>query len=199
MDRALRNDRERLRWARRPSIPTARDPVLDAARDRALLERGAGGRRAPVRQGTHGARRVGRRREDGSRQGSPPLPRRLRVGHGPHCTSTPTRWTASSSPSAAIAARRRRREAEIAEADAIVRADPEIAQILRRQPDLSLQGGFPDESGAAARVRARERTRCLQMLLFDGDNVVRHMLVDLRTGSILERDYIPPRNRASAR
>jgi hypothetical protein len=37
------------------------------------------------------------------------------------------------------------------------------------------------------------------MLLFDGDNVVRHMLVDMRTGKVLERDYVPPRNRASAR
>jgi hypothetical protein len=87
---------------------------------------------------------------------------------------------------------------EIAEADAIVRADPEIAGIMRRQPDLSLQGGFPIVQ-AEGEGPCTERTRCLQMLIFDGDNVVRHMFVDLRTGSILERDYIPPRNRAAAR
>ena len=89
-------------------------------------------------------------------------------------------------------------QADIAEADAIVRADPEIAQIMRRQPDLSLQGGFPMNQ-APGEGPCTDPTRCLQMLLFDGDNVVRHMLVDLRSGSILERDYVPPRNRAAAR
>lgn len=88
--------------------------------------------------------------------------------------------------------------ADIAEAEAIVLADPEIAEIIRRQPGLSLQGGFPINQ-ARGEGPCTERTRCLQMLLFDGDNVVRHMFVDLRTGSILERDYIPPRNRAAAR
>jgi hypothetical protein len=87
---------------------------------------------------------------------------------------------------------------EIAEADAIVRADPEIAQILRRQPDLSLQGGFPMNQ-ARGEGPCSGRTRCLQMLVFDGDNVVRHMLVDLRSGKIVDRDYVPPRNRGTPR
>jgi len=89
-------------------------------------------------------------------------------------------------------------QGDIAEAEAIVLADPEIADIMRRQPGLSLQGGFPINQ-ARSEGPCTERTRCLQMLLFDGDNVVRHMFVDLRTGTILERDYIPPRNRAAAR
>ena len=87
---------------------------------------------------------------------------------------------------------------EVEEAKAIVLADPEVTAILRRQPEVSLQGGFPIAQ-TAAEGPCTERTRCLQMLLFDGNNVVRHMLVDLRTGSILERDYIPPRNRGAAR
>jgi hypothetical protein len=87
---------------------------------------------------------------------------------------------------------------EIAEASAIVLADPEVADILSRQPTFTLAGGFTIEQ-TAAEGPCSERTRCLQMLLFDGNNVVRHMLVDLRTGSILERDYIPPRNRGDAR
>ena len=88
--------------------------------------------------------------------------------------------------------------AEIEEAKAIVLADPEVAAILSRQPEVSLQGGFAIEQ-TAAEGPCTERTRCLQMLLFDGNNVVRHMLVDMRTSSILERDYIPPRNRGAAR
>jgi len=88
--------------------------------------------------------------------------------------------------------------AEVDEAKAIVLADPEVAAILRRQPEVSLQGGFSIEQ-TAAEGPCTERTRCVQMLLFDGNNVVRHMLVDLRTSSILERDYIPPRNRGAAR
>jgi hypothetical protein len=87
---------------------------------------------------------------------------------------------------------------EVEEAKAIVLADPEVTQILRRQPDLSLQGGFAMEQ-TPQEGPCTQRTRCLQMLLFDGDNVVRHMLVDLHTGTILERDYIPPRNRGDAR
>ena len=41
--------------------------------------------------------------------------------------------------------------------------------------------------------------RCLQIFLFDGENVVRHMLVDLRTNTIVDHDYVPPRNRGAAR
>jgi len=87
---------------------------------------------------------------------------------------------------------------EIEEARAIVLADPEIASILSRQPQFLLDGGFSIEQ-TASEGPCTERTRCLQMFLYDGNNVVRHMLVDLRTGSILERDYIPPRNRGTAR
>ena len=87
---------------------------------------------------------------------------------------------------------------EIAEASAIVLADPEVADILSRQPSYVLAGGFAIEQ-TAAEGPCTESTRCLQMLLFDGPNVVRHMLVDLHTGSILERDYVPPRNRGDVR
>ena len=87
---------------------------------------------------------------------------------------------------------------EIEEARAIVLADSEVAEILSRQPTFALAGGFTIEQ-TAAEGPCTERTRCLQMLLFDGNNVVRHMLVDLRTGSILERDFVPPRNREAAR
>lgn len=87
---------------------------------------------------------------------------------------------------------------EIAEARAIVLADPEVADILSRQPTFELAGGFAIEQ-TAAEGPCTERTRCLQMLLFDGPNVVRHMLVDMHTGSILERDYVPPRNRGDVR
>jgi len=87
---------------------------------------------------------------------------------------------------------------EIEEARAIVLADPEIASILSRQPQFLLDGGFSIEQ-TASEGPCTERTRCLQMFLYDGNNVVRHMLVDLRTGSILERDYTPPRNRGAGR
>ena len=46
---------------------------------------------------------------------------------------------------------------EIAEADAVVRADPEIAEIMRRQPDLSLQGGFPISQERGATVTSASR------------------------------------------
>jgi hypothetical protein len=87
---------------------------------------------------------------------------------------------------------------EVEEAAAVVLADAEVAQILERQPSLGLQGGFAmDADGGVAACGAP--ARCLQMFLYDGDNVVRHMLVDLRTGTLVERDYVPPRNRGAAR
>lgn len=76
----------------------------------------------------------------------------------------------------------------------IVRSDADVAQIMRSQGGLQLDGGFPilQAAGEGPCVRG---TRCVQMFLFDGENVVRHMLVDLRSGRILDPDYIPPRNR----
>ncbi|MEL7448889.1 MAG: hypothetical protein AAFN78_06750 [Pseudomonadota bacterium] len=86
---------------------------------------------------------------------------------------------------------------EIAEAAAIVEADVEVQQIRRQQGGLALEGGFvmrhkPEEGPCT------QSTRCVQMFLFDGENVVRQILVDLKSRSILEPDYIPPRNRRAA-
>ena len=89
-------------------------------------------------------------------------------------------------------------ERDIERALRIVRADTEVGQIMRRQGGLQLEGGFPilQRAGEGPCVRG---TRCVQMFLFDGENVVRHMLVDLRSGKVLEPDYIPPRNRGVQR
>lgn len=83
-------------------------------------------------------------------------------------------------------------EAEIDEALAIVEAYPDVITIKRRQAGIAIDGGFPFEatSGPCARP-----ARCLQMFLFDAENVVRQMLVDMRTRSVVDSDYIPPQNR----
>ncbi len=83
-------------------------------------------------------------------------------------------------------------DAEVAEAVAIVEAYPDVITIKRRQAGITIDGGFPFRlsSGVCARP-----ARCLQMFLFDAENVVRHMLVDMRTRTIVDSDYIPPQNR----
>lgn len=87
---------------------------------------------------------------------------------------------------------------EVAEAAAIVNADLEVQQIRRQQGGLALEGGFVirQEAGEGPCTGS---TRCVQMFLFDGENVVRQILVDLKSRKILEPDYIPPRNRRVAR
>ncbi len=87
---------------------------------------------------------------------------------------------------------------EIERAREIVLADVEVGEIARRQGGLQLDGGFT-LTHAAGEGPCVAGTRCVQMFLFDGENVVRHMLVDLRLGRIVEPDYIPPRNRGSAK
>ncbi len=83
-------------------------------------------------------------------------------------------------------------EAEIIQALDIVESHPDVITIKRRQAGIGIDGGFPFE--AATGVCARP-ARCLQMFLFDAENVVRQMLVDMRTGKVVDSDYIPPQNR----
>ena len=85
---------------------------------------------------------------------------------------------------------------EIAEAAAIVDADVEVQQIRRRQGGLALEGGFVFRN-KEGQGPCTQSTRCVQMFLFDGENVVRQMLVDLKSRKILDPDYIPPRNRGA--
>ncbi|MEO1574334.1 MAG: hypothetical protein AAFU65_05165 [Pseudomonadota bacterium] len=83
-------------------------------------------------------------------------------------------------------------EEELARAFELVWSDPEVQDIRRRQAGLDINGGFThtEKTGKCAAP-----ARCIQVFLFDGENVVKHMLVDLRTDRIVERDHVPPRNR----
>ncbi len=82
-------------------------------------------------------------------------------------------------------------DTELEEAFALVWQDDEVREIRRRQAGLDINGGFiyREKDGACALP-----ARCVQVFLFDGENVVRHMLVDLRTNRIVARDYVPARN-----
>ena len=82
-------------------------------------------------------------------------------------------------------------EQELAQAFALVWDDPEVQTIRRRQAGIEIDGGFTyrEKTGSCALP-----SRCVQVFLFDGENVVRHMLVDLRSNRIVDRDYTPPRN-----
>lgn len=79
-------------------------------------------------------------------------------------------------------------DAELEQAFALVWNDDEVREIRRRQAGLDINGGFTyrEKSGACALP-----ARCVQVFLFDGENVVRHMLVDLRTNKIVNSDYVP--------
>ncbi len=79
-------------------------------------------------------------------------------------------------------------DTELEQAFALVWDDDEVREIRRRQAGLDINGGFTyrEKSGACALP-----SRCIQVFLFDGENVVRHMLVDLRTNKIVNRDYVP--------
>lgn len=85
-------------------------------------------------------------------------------------------------------------EAEISQAIKIVQQHPEVRSITARQAGIDINGGFPhtELSGVCARP-----ARCVQMFLFDAENVVRHMLVDLRIGKVVDSNYIPPQNRGA--
>lgn len=87
---------------------------------------------------------------------------------------------------------------EIEEAIAIVRDNPDVIEIQRRQTGIQIEGGFIIQQ-TKAQGPCHTNARCLQIFLFDGENVVRHMLVDLRTNTIVDHDYVPPRNRGVAR
>lgn len=83
------------------------------------------------------------------------------------------------------------RPEEIREAIDIVRADPEIALMLRRNPSLTVDGGFlfvqADKDGPCA-----IGTRCLQIIVGDGPNELRRALVDLKSRRIVAQDYFTP-------
>lgn len=83
-------------------------------------------------------------------------------------------------------------EDELARAFELVWADAEVQDIRRRQAGLDINGGFThiEKTGKCALP-----ARCIQVFLFDGENVVKHMLIDLRTDRIVERNHVPSRNR----
>ena len=83
-------------------------------------------------------------------------------------------------------------DAELKEAFDLVWTDPEVRTIRARQAGLEVNGGFIYRE---AKGRCAAPARCIQVFLFDAENVVRIMLVDLRTRTIADRNYIPPRNR----
>lgn len=81
---------------------------------------------------------------------------------------------------------------ELQQAYALVWEDDEVRQIRKRQAGLEINGGFPYRQ---AKGSCAAPARCVQVFLFDGENVVKHMLVDLRSNTIAERNHVPPRNR----
>lgn len=83
---------------------------------------------------------------------------------------------------------------EIAQAVTIANAYPDVVEIKHRQAGIDVAGGFPFEAKTGACARP---ARCLQIFLFDAENVVRHMMVDLRIGKVVIADYIPPQNRGA--
>ncbi len=83
-------------------------------------------------------------------------------------------------------------EQEIEEAFAIVHAHPDTQAIKARQAGIDINGGFPFQAKTGA---CASPARCVQIFLFDAENVVRHMLVDLRSQRVVNTDYIPPQNR----
>lgn len=82
-------------------------------------------------------------------------------------------------------------EDELARAFELVWEDQEVQDIRRRQAGIDMNGGF---THTEKRGKCAAPARCIQVFLFDGENVVKHMLVDLRTDRIVDHDYIPPRN-----
>jgi hypothetical protein len=83
-------------------------------------------------------------------------------------------------------------EDELARAFELVWEDQEVQDIRRQQAGIDINGGFThtEKTGKCAAP-----ARCIQVFLFDGENVVKHMLVDLRTDRIVDHNYIPPRNK----
>lgn len=82
-------------------------------------------------------------------------------------------------------------DAELQRAFDIVSQDADVQEIRRSQAGIDIAGGFThiEKTGKCAAP-----ARCLQVFVFDGENVVKHMLVDLRTDRIVNHDYVPPRN-----
>jgi len=83
-------------------------------------------------------------------------------------------------------------EDEIQRAFDLVWQDAEVQAIRSRQAGIDINGGFThlEKTGKCAAP-----ARCIQVFLFDGENVVKHMLVDLRLDKIVDHAYVPPRNR----
>jgi hypothetical protein len=79
---------------------------------------------------------------------------------------------------------------EIAEAQAVLMADPELSGIVQRTGAV-FEGGFVLEEAAGA---CGPRTRCLQILLLSSDRygLVRRVVVDLTKQGIAYSNYTPP-------
>ena len=85
-------------------------------------------------------------------------------------------------------------EDEIQHAFDLVAQDPDVQAIRRSQAGIEIAGGFThlEKTGKCAAP-----ARCIQVFVFDGENVVRHMMVDLRIDKIVDHNYTPPRNRGN--
>lgn len=81
---------------------------------------------------------------------------------------------------------------ELERAFELVWQDNEVQEIRRRQAGIDINGGFTHQAKTGV---CAAPARCIQVFLFDGDNRVKHMLVDLRTDRIVDHNYVPPRNR----
>lgn len=82
---------------------------------------------------------------------------------------------------------------EIQQAIDMVYRDDALGSLIRKQR-LTVDGGFLLEQGPGE-GRCTQGSRCLQIFLFDGVNVARHTVVDLKRGRIVYRNYVPPQNR----
>lgn len=84
---------------------------------------------------------------------------------------------------------------EIEAAFSMVYDDEALGSLIRQQR-LQVDGGFLLEQ-ARGQGPCSLGSRCIQVFLFDGINVARHTVVDLKTNQIVYRDYVPQRNRIS--
>jgi len=74
--------------------------------------------------------------------------------------------------------------AEIADAEAILRADPEFAALIA-ETGSAVEGGFLLYDGPCAELR------CVQFHIGGGDFTARFVAVDLVTRAVVERDLFP--------
>lgn len=84
---------------------------------------------------------------------------------------------------------------EIQQAFDKVYRDRALGPMIRQQR-LEVDGGFLLEQ-APGEGPCGLGSRCIQVFLFDGLNVARQAIVDLKTDRIVYRNYVPTRNRES--